>query len=177
MTATTGEVPGTGSRAESTLGRVGWVWLVAAALVATAVGPAMAQDGSADADTETEDATVTQDSASAADEPTEYLREVFGYPGAGRRNPFEPVDAGVAEGPQFQNLHLTGIIYSPSVGSVAVLLDRSTGERYRVRNGQTLGQARVLDIRRTEVRFAVSGAGETRRETLQVEERERESEG
>lgn len=163
--------------AVSTAGRIGGALLLAAALVAAGTGPASAQDGSAGDDAGADDAAAEADTA-AADRQAEYLREVFDYPGMGRRNPFEPVDAGVEEGPQFQNLRLAGVIYSPSVGSVAILLDQSTGDRYRVRDGQTIGQARVLEIGRSEVRFAVSGAGETRRETLQVEEqRERESEG
>lgn len=155
-------------------GRLAAALLAASAVLAAAAGPAAAQEEASEPDSVAEEAAA--DTASAGAVPV-YRREVFRYPGDGRRNPFEPVDAGVEEGPRFQNLRLTGIIYSPSVGSVAVLLDQRTGDRYRVRSGQTIGQARVLEIRRSEVRFAVSGAGETRRETLQVEERERESEG
>lgn len=162
------------SGAISTTGRAAAL-LAAAALVAAGAGPAEAQE-EASGDTATAEAAA--DTASAEAAVPVYRREVFRYPSGGRRNPFMPVDAGVEEGPRFQNLRLTGVIYSPSVGSVAVLLDQTTGERYRVRDGQTVGQARVLEIRRNEVRFAVSGAaGQTRRETLQVEERERESEG
>lgn len=149
--------------------------LLAAAVLAVVGGPAAAQEEASETDSVAGEAPA--DTASAEAGVPVYRREVFQYPGGGRRNPFMPVDAGVEEGPRFQNLRLTGIIYSPSVGSVAVLLDERTGDRYRVRSGQTIGQARVLEIRRTEVRFAVSGAGDTRRETLQVEERERESEG
>lgn len=147
--------------------------LAAATAVLAATGPAAAQEGPADRDT----VQAPADSAEAEEAPTEYRREVFDYPGTGRRNPFEPVDGGVEEGPRFENLRVTGVIHSPAIGSVAVLFDMTTGERYRVRDGQTIGEARVLEIRPTEVRFAVSGAGETRRETLQVETRERESEG
>jgi hypothetical protein len=149
--------------------------MLAAAAVFAAAAPAAAQQEASETDSVAEEAPA--DTASAEAAVPVYRREVFRYPGGGRRNPFMPVDAGVEEGPRFQNLRLTGIIYSPSVGSVAVLLDETTGERYRVRSGQTIGQSRVLEIRRSEVRFAVSGAGATRRETLQVEERERESEG
>ncbi len=160
----------------STVGRVAAALLAAAAVVAAAGGPADAQEQASETDSAAAEAAA--DTASAEGTVPVYRREVFDYPGGGRRNPFVSVDAGVEEGPQFDNLRLTGVIYSPSVGSVAVLMDQSTGERYRVRNGQTIGQARVLEIGRTEVRFAVSGAaGQTRRETLQVEERERESEG
>ena len=136
--------------------------------------PADAQEqGSTQAD--------TTEAAAGADTAPDggfvYRREVFEYPGQGRRNPFRPLDAGQQEGPQFQNLRLSGVIYSPSIGSVAVLVDRTTGKRYRVRDGQRIGDARVLEIRQSEVRFSVSGAGTTRAETLQVEQQERESQG
>lgn len=154
------------------VGAVAAVVLAGAALAAVS-GPAGAQEGSANADSAT---SATRAGADTAATP-EYVREVFEYPEQGRRNPFEPVNAGVEEGPRFQNLRLAGVIYSPSVGSVAVLLDETTGKRYRVRDGQRIGDARVLEIRRSEVRFAVSGVGQARQETLQVEKQQRESQG
>lgn len=98
----------------------------------------------------------------------EYRRETFRYPRR-ERNPFLPVGAGVEEGPRFKNLVLAGLIYSPAVGSVAVLVDRTSGRRYRVREGERLGQATVLNIRRSDVVFSVSGPNRSRQETLQVE--------
>lgn len=103
----------------------------------------------------------------------EYRRETFTYPRR-ERNPFLPVRAGVQEGPRFQNLVLAGLIYSPAVGSVAVLVDRTTGTRYRVREGERLGQATVLNIRRSDVVFSVSGPNRSRQETLQVEKENEE---
>lgn len=103
----------------------------------------------------------------------EYQRETFNYPQR-QRNPFEPVSAGVQEGPRFQNLVLAGLIYSPSVGSVAVLVDQTTGLRYRVREGERIGQATVLSIRQSDVVFSVSGPTRTRQETLQVEKQNEE---
>lgn len=119
------------------------------------------------------------DAASAGDTAGNavYQREVFDYPATNRRNPFATLDAGIRSGPQFDNLVLSGVIFSPSIGSVAVLVDRSTGQRYRVRDGESLGAARVVEIRRGEVVFNVTGAVRTRREVLQVEKQERESQG
>lgn len=154
------------------------VALAGAAAVAFAAPLAGQQESSeGDAGTADQQTRVPADSVVAEDSAFRYAREVFNYPARGRRNPFAPVDAGVEQGPRFRNLRLRGIIYSPSIGSVAVLLDETTGERYRVRDGQTIGDARVLEIGRSEVTFAVSVVGQTRRETLQVEKREKESQG
>lgn len=152
-----------------------------AATAATALGLALLLLAAPSAPIEAQQGASGQDSAQArqaADSlvqaaEVEYRRETFSYPQRAR-NPFEPVNAGVQEGPRFQNLVLAGILYSPSVGSVAVLVDRSTGRRFRVREGERIGQATVLNIRRSDVLFSVSGATQSRQETLQVEKRNEE---
>lgn len=140
--------------------------LLAAAFV-LAPAPAAGQQDSAAADSAQSQQAAAADSVVQEGE-IEYERETFVYPGRDR-NPFEPVNAGVQEGPRFQNLVLAGIIYSPSVGSVAVLVDNSTGRRYRIREGERIGQATVLSIRRSDVLFSVTGPTQSRQETLQVE--------
>lgn len=139
-------------------------------LLAAPAAPVEAQQGASGQDRA--QARQAADSLAQAGE-VEYRRETFSYPQQAR-NPFEPVNAGVQEGPRFQNLVLAGIIYSPSVGSVAVLVDRSTGQRFRVREGERIGQATVLNIRRSDVLFSVAGATQSRQETLQVEKRNEE---
>lgn len=134
--------------------------------------PADAQQGDAAGDSARSEEGATADSL-VQEGPVEYERETFDYPRQDR-NPFEPVNAGVQEGPRFQNLVLAGIIYSPSVGSVAVLVDNSTGRRYRVREGERIGQATVLSIRRSDVLFSVTGPTQSRQETLQVEKQNQE---
>jgi len=157
--------------------RIGWVPILALVMASWSAVPLAAQaSDSAAADTADRD-TVPADTLQLAGEPPVYERETFDYPRAQRRNPFAPVDAGVEEGPRFQNLRLRGVIFSPGVGSVAVLVDESTGRRYRVRDGQRIGQAQVLEIRRTEVLFRVLGPTQARRETLQVEKRDQEAQG
>jgi len=106
----------------------------------------------------------------------DYRREVFHYP-TGGRNPFTPLNAGEALGPRFENLELTGVIYNERLGSVAVLVDRTTGKRYRVHEGERVGQARVQRIRPDEVSFAVSGFGLSRSEVLQVKKQDKETSG
>lgn len=159
-------------RADGGSARIGVVLAAAlGAALLTGASPAMAQDGStSDGAPEAQAAPVD---SLLQEGDIEYRRATFDYPQRDR-NPFEPVSAGVEEGPRFQNLLLSGVIYSPSIGSVAVLLDQSTGERFRVREGERIGQATVLSIRRSNVMFSVAGPTRSRQETLQVEKQNEE---
>lgn len=105
-----------------------------------------------------------------------YEREVFEYPSVGRRDPFLPLNAGEQIGPRFEDLMVSGVLHNPSVGSVATLTDRNSGRRYRVREGDVLGEIRVAAIRTDEVDFVITSFGISRRETLRVK-KDKESEG
>jgi len=107
---------------------------------------------------------------------TVYEREVFEYPSVGRRDPFLPLNAGEQIGPRFEDLLLSGVLHNPSVGSVATLTDQNSGRRYRVREGDVLGEIRVAAIRANEADFVISSFGISRRETLRVK-KDKESEG
>jgi len=127
-------------------------------------------------------AAIGQQSAAAAVPPASdsvsvIRREVFTYPAGPRRDPFMPLNAGEQVGPRFEDLELSGIIYSPDAGSVAVLVDRATQRRYRVRGGDRLGAAEVVEIRPGEAVFLVSAFGVSRREILRVKKREKERGG
>jgi len=148
---------------------VGWLaaGVAGAALFAT---PVLAQEGQAG---------VESDQAMAADSfPVEeasegqaqpFGREEFVYPDSpDRRDPFAPLTAGEEIGPRFADLELSGLIFAPDIGSVAVLTDRATLRRYRVREGDWLGDARVDRIRADEVAFTVAGFGLSRTEVLRV---------
>ena len=113
---------------------------------------------------------------SATPASTVYEREVFEYPSLGRRDPFRALNAGEQIGPQFDDLRLSGVLFNPAVGSVATLLDEKTGRRYRVREGETLGETRIIAIRTDEVDFLITSFGISRQETLRVK-RDKESEG
>lgn len=114
------------------------------------------------------------DTGSAADTRA-YGREKFIYPESpDRRDPFAPLSAGEEIGPRFADLELSGLIYAPDVGSVAVLTDRTTQRRYRVREGDWLGDARVDRIRADEVAFTVAGFGLSRTEVLRVAREDQE---
>jgi hypothetical protein len=153
---------------------------VAAALVAVGAVPSTARAQQAGqgqpADTAASSAATSGSGPSSQDVSPDYRREVFRFP-SGVRNPFEPVQAGQALGPRFEDLELTGVIYNESLGSVAVLLDRTTGKRYRVHEGEKVGQARVQRIRPGEVTFVVLGFGQNRTETLRVKKQDKETSG
>ncbi len=106
--------------------------------------------------------------------PTEaiYRRERFVYPTNNRRNPFVSLLTLEDAGPQFENLDLAGIIFGGSAGSVATLIDNATEKRYRVRRGDAVGNARVVEIRPDAVVFQVTQFGVTRSETLRIRKEE-----
>jgi len=148
---------------------VGWLaaGVAGAALLAT---PALAQEGLVG---EAGDQAVPADSMLAepasGEQEQPFGREKFVYPeGSDRRDPFAPLSAGEEIGPRFADLELSGLIFAPDVGSVAVLTDRATLRRYRVREGDWLGDARVDRIRADEVAFTVAGFGLSRTEVLRV---------
>ncbi|MGI9039100.1 MAG: hypothetical protein ACR2GQ_09575 [Gemmatimonadota bacterium] len=102
------------------------------------------------------------------------MREVFEYPATGRRDPFEPLATGEELGPRFEDLGLSGVIYSPQRGSIAVLLDRATQRRYRVWEGDVIGGARLLNVRPDLAEFQVTVFGVSRRDTLRLKPRDKE---
>jgi Tfp pilus assembly protein PilP len=102
-----------------------------------------------------------------------YRRERFVYPSDGRRSPFAPlVGEGVESGPVFDDLDLVGIIFGGPAGSVATVIDRATEKRYRVRRGDIVGDARVVEIQPDAVVFQVTEFGVTRSETLALRRNE-----
>lgn len=141
----------------------------AAVLLGGAAAPAVAQQAADSTARPAADSTV-------ADSLPTYRREVFHFPN-GRKNPFEPVRAGEDLGPRFEDLTLSGVVYNQRLGSVAVLVDRTTGKRYRVHEGERVGQARVARIRPDEVSFVVSGFGQSRTEVLRVKKQDKETSG
>lgn len=115
--------------------------------------------------------------------PTELVfeREVFTYPSLQRRNPFRPLSGGNQGGPRFDELRLVGIIYSddPS-GSVAVVgtstvewsEDGSSatvqpGQSWYLKVGQSVGNIRIVEIRREQVVVEVEEFGLTEQKIMQ----------
>jgi hypothetical protein len=108
---------------------------------------------------------------SAAEVTLVYEREVFSYMGAGRRDPFRPLTDDEEMGPRFERLSLQGVIYSTGRGASIALLGDGTGRVYRVRQGDVLGNARVVEISPSRVVMAVEVFGTVRRETLELQRR------
>jgi len=104
-------------------------------------------------------------------------RETFSYVAGGRRDPFRPLEAGDELGPRFEDLELSGIIYSPEAASMVVLVDRSTQRRYRVWEGDIVGGAQLLDVTPDEAIFVVTVFGVTRQETLRLKNMDKEQGG
>lgn len=144
------------------------LFLSTAALLATAV-PGFGQDVEATDETAVE--------APAIDTSSVLMREVFTYPRVNRRDPFQPLSAGADMGPQFRDLELAGIIHSPDLGSVAVLVDRTTQKRYRLWKDDVIGGARLIEVRPTEAVFTVTVFGVSREETLRIANQEEEQDG
>lgn len=115
--------------------------------------------------------------ASAVDQQTSVDRETFVYPAVERRDPFAPLSAGDELGPRFEDLNLSGIVYSPSTGSIAILTDRATGKRYRVWEGDVIGGAKLVRVRTAEVDFVVTAFGVSRQETLRLKSQDKEQGG
>ena len=107
--------------------------------------------------------------APSADTPRIARRARFAYPVGDRPNPFHPPTTSASAGPRFEDLRLSGILYGADTASVAVLREAGTGRLHRMRPGDRLGDARLVEVRPTEVHFLVPGPAGSRRELLRVE--------
>jgi hypothetical protein len=101
-----------------------------------------------------------------------FEREVFRYPMGSRRDPFKSLADEENMGPLFDDLTLRMIIHSPRPGQSVALLADGTKKVYRLRKGEIIGNATVLDIEPTRVHFAVEDYGNRRQETLDLKANE-----
>lgn len=112
-------------------------------------------------------------------------REVFQYPLYERRNPFKALVAGVEGAPRFDQLRLMGIIYSDDPGSSVAIVGTSVvqlsedattasiveGRAWYLKVGQSIGNIRVIEIRREQVVMEVEEYGLTERKIMQLDTR------
>jgi hypothetical protein len=114
------------------------------------------------------------DSTSPVD-PTEspVLRESFAYGGASR-DPFTSLIKSAHAGPEITDLQLVGIYEDLrySGNSIAVLRDKTSGKRYKLRQGEQIGRLRVAQIRAKDVVFTIQDFGYERQETLSLRKQE-----
>jgi hypothetical protein len=104
-------------------------------------------------------------------------REVFAYPTYERRDPFRPL-TGAETGPRFEDLVLRGRILDAvnPRASVALIESRAAGgtqqqagrQTYRVRVGDVIGNARIVEIRESQVVAEVEDFGVVELRTLQL---------
>jgi hypothetical protein len=108
-------------------------------------------------------------------DPTEaqVLRENFTY-GGGARDPFASLIKSANAGPEISDLQLVGIYEDMhySGNSVAVLREKNSGKRHKLRAGDELGRLRVQQVRSKEVVFTISDFGYQRQETLSLRKQE-----
>jgi hypothetical protein len=102
-----------------------------------------------------------------------FEREVFRYPSFARRNPFAPITAESA-GPRFEDMELRMVIlFEGGPGSIATLSARGgDGTTYRVREGDRLGNMRVVSIRLREIVVDVEEFGGRERRVLELRREE-----
>jgi len=114
------------------------------------------------------------DSISPTD-PTEsaVFRESFAYGGASR-DPFVSLITSANVGPEISDLQLVGIYLDLrySGNSIAVLRDKKTSKRYKLRRDEQLGRLRVAQIRPKDVVFTIQDFGYERQETLSLRKQE-----
>lgn len=102
-----------------------------------------------------------------------FEREVYSYPGRARRDPFMPL-TGQNAGPLFSDLRLRVILYSDNPRLSVVALSDAADKQYRLRRGDSVGNATVVDIGPTRVVFSVSDFGIRRQEILELKAANRE---
>ena len=140
-------------------------------LAATTPGP----DSTARADTVTVAEAALADSIQKARE-IEVMRETFAYAG-GTRDPFASLINGASTGPEIADLDLVGVYQDlrSTDNSVVVLREKATAKRHKMRVGDQLGRARLVQIRPRDVVFTIRDFGFERQETLSLRKQEVET--
>lgn len=103
-----------------------------------------------------------------------FEREVFRYPGASSRDPFKSLADEQSLGPLFDDLKLRMIIHSPLPNQSVALLADGSQKIYRLRRGDMIGNATVIDITATKVTFTVDDFGNRRQEVLDIKANQKE---
>ena len=146
------------------------------AQAAPAAGPAVASTAPAAASDSTPADSLRSDTLAADSSrghETEVQRETFAYSG-GTRDPFGSLMKLKSAGPELGDLQLVGVYQDlrNSSNSVAVLREKSTSHRHKVRVGDELGRLRVRQILARDVVFNIEDFGYERQETLSLRKQE-----
>jgi hypothetical protein len=113
------------------------------------------------------------DSTSAEPSETSVMRETFAYGGAAR-DPFASLIKSTRAGPEITDLQLVAIYEDLrySGNSIAVLREKTSGKRYKLRQGEQVGRLRVSQVRSKDVVFTIQDFGYERQETLSLRKQE-----
>jgi type II secretory pathway pseudopilin PulG len=106
----------------------------------------------------------------------EVMRETFAY-GGGTRDPFSSLINRSKDGPEIADLDLVGVyqdLRSPS-NSVVVLREKVSSKRHKMRVGDQLSRARLVQIRPRDAVFMIQDFGFERQETLSLRKQEVET--
>lgn len=106
----------------------------------------------------------------------EVMRETFAYSG-GTRDPFVSLFNGESAGPEIADLDLVGVYQDlrNRGNSVVVLREKATAKRHKLRVGDQLGRARLVQIRPRDAVFTIRDFGFERQETLSLRKQEVET--
>lgn len=104
---------------------------------------------------------------------TEVQRETFAYAG-GTRDPFSSLINVTSAGPELADLQLVGVYMDlrNDPNSVAILREKVSSKRHKVRVGDRIGRLRVRHIRPRDVVFQIEDFGFERQETLSLRKQE-----
>jgi type II secretory pathway pseudopilin PulG len=106
----------------------------------------------------------------------EVMRETFAY-GGGTRDPFSSLINSSKDGPEIADLDLVGVyqdLRTPS-NSVVVLREKVSSKRHKMRVGDQLSRARLVQIRSRDAVFMIQDFGFERQETLSLRKPEVET--
>ena len=99
----------------------------------------------------------------------EVMRETFAY-GGGTRDPFASLINSSKDGPEIADLDLVAVyqdLRTPS-NSVVVLREKVSAKRHKMRVGDQLSRARLVQIRPRDAVFMIQDFGFERQETLSL---------
>ena len=95
----------------------------------------------------------------------------------GTRDPFASLIDGKSTGPEIADLDLVGVYQDlrSRSNSVIVLREKATAKRHKLRVGDQLGRARLVQIRPRDAVFTIRDFGFERQETLSLRKQEVET--
>ena len=106
----------------------------------------------------------------------EVMREAFAY-GGGTRDPFLSLINLTSAGPEIGDLELVGVYQNlrARTNSVVVLREKVSLKRHKLRVGDQVGRARLVQIRPRDAVFTIQDFGYERQETLSLRNQEVET--